>query len=71
MYEFDLDSFFNRVSREQLVLALTELGLPQELIMYIYYTNRAIPESKKFEKEVEVYTDGHILIKRGVPQGLP
>jgi len=72
MFEFDLQSFFNLVSRGEVDRILKEYDLPSPIRQYVLACNMAVPEIKKIQPEEEVISaDGKIIRKQGLPQGLP
>jgi len=84
MYEFDLDSCFNRIELEAVEVVLRERGIPLELINYIQWINKTPPKitrneiMEEYDKELYPITqqfsngwNAGIIRKRGMPQGLP
>jgi len=69
-YEYDLDAFFNRVSRREIFRIMQEYEVPQWLNRYIWYINEAIPKFKELKEEKEVKELPNYYLKTGLPQGL-
>jgi hypothetical protein len=68
MFEFDLDSFFNRVSRDHINVLLKEYEVPEYVRMFIAQCNNAVPVV--LPKDIRI---PEVEIKRGLvikPLGL-
>lgn len=82
VFEFDLESCFNKISIDKINDLLIEYGIPEEYVRYIYRVNSSFPINKIKNLDLEdkeVYNlqtrgpikDMYSVRKDGLPQGLP
>lgn len=72
VFEFDLSGCFNKVSVNQALIGLTELGIPYRFNLFLerILTMPPMVKTKELqpENEIEIWDD-EIVVKSGMPQG--
>lgn len=69
MYEFDLDSCFNRISISWTLKLLSEIGLPHYFVYYMENLLTAMPIANDLKPEMELRKLRNMVVKTGLPQG--